>query len=200
MTNKDISSLQEALPPMSTAGRRTQGSEISLSSEARSSEETLQSIGTGSKSLPRALRSKRYHRISLFDITGPLLLLEQIMPHLVLLTGRLRCIMDPRVQESPFSHGNRPERIRTLKILALNFGTAIKVKKTLLSMNFGEVSTLDTYCGGWIVTLVSWKLKGVPEYYVPRDIGLHPICIPRTGTPIWTEKPQELSLEDSIFT
>lgn len=51
----------------------------------------------------------------------------------------------------------------TLKIREPNFGTDIQVRQLLLSMNFVEVSTLDTYSGGSIVIQSLWRSRDLPQ-------------------------------------
>lgn len=49
-----------------------------------------------------------------------------------------------------------------LRFRALNFGAATEVRRTLLSMNFEELSISPTYSDGWIGTLSLWRQRDLP--------------------------------------
>lgn len=92
--------------------------------------------------------------------------------------------------------GQKPEQMLIQRILAPNFGTAIKVKKTLSLMNLEEESTLVTCSDGWIVTRAWWRSKEAQNAYKLNAYGLPRICTPITGTKDWTMLQDLPFLED----
>jgi len=96
-----------------------------------------------------------------------------------------------QVLESRGVLGQRPDSTLILKTLGQNSGVDIEIRRLLSSMNFEEVSILDIYLDGWIVTRSLWKLKDPLQYLSPRQYGSPATSRLRPGTPVWMGRPTQ---------
>lgn len=84
----------------------------------------------------------------------------------------------------------------TLRIPPRSGGMVTGLKNLLSSMNFEGVSQWNTSSDGQIVINIVWKSKAVRCRQTSAESGLHPIYLPRSGSPVmespWTLPPSQL--------
>lgn len=121
----------------------------------------------------------RYEFVIIVQL-GPSLL---ILLNLLLLSDNVPssgAVLELESQDAP---GQKREWERILRIQGLSIGAAIKVKKTLSSMNFEEISILPTCSDGWIDILSSWRQKEDPSYFGQKRYGSPPTLVQEIGIP-----------------
>jgi len=109
-------------------------------------------------------------------------------------TGKSRRAWDEALLEGNDVYAKDP---RTKVLVLTSFGAGTMVSKTLLSMNFGEVSTSRTYYGGLIAIRSQWKSKGHLCHWLQTTSGSPQTSTLNAGTQNLMEQPMPLWKEDS---
>lgn len=195
--NEDIMSQPVHLQRPSTSGKTLQQlTEPVLSLESYLSTETPYTIGIQSRHLRKLATSRSSQAIFILDIIVPYYQLRQTMSNLWAMREKLSFLLDPPVQVNHIERGNWQEPMLILKIHARSSGVVIRVKKMLLSMNFGAVLMLVTYLDGQTNIQCVLKSKEVPVHSVLSVYGLQVISVQGNGTPILTKQHWMPYLED----
>lgn len=140
---------------------------------------------------------KTFPRMYIFDIMELSSELAQTMLNRLLWSEVVSCtgakLELVKVIEPGKSLGHR----LIVKIPSRNGGVAIEVKRMLLSMNFGALSTYHTFYDGVIAIRSLWKPKAVVHPCVPRRSFSQAIYTPENGTQTWIPRQETPSSEGS---
>lgn len=151
-------------PPPSPTFSRTRRQLFQPDSNWDSDPETdaLPPTGNPSGTLPSLGTSPTFLTIYEYVITVPSEELQRTTCILLLWNESSTSFGDRLVLENLGTLGTQRVWTLTLKILSQNFGTAIMVRSTLLSMSFVELSVSPISYGGSIGTRSLWRSRALP--------------------------------------
>jgi len=152
-------SLDPLQPPRIARKKRQPLKELSLNMERNPFPEMLRSNGSLYGPPPSPEIYQEFPQMYVWSIIGPLEPLVQIIQEQQEWSVNAWCSGEKLELAKVDVHGMKLAWMLTAKIPARNSGTVIKMKKTLLSMNFEEESTYPICYDGWTDIRSEWKLK-----------------------------------------
>lgn len=179
---------QDLLQREAMYGKRKRGSkEPSTNLEPCQSEEMILKTGIKSSSQPSPVALTRFHQMSWFVITQDYGTSAQIMDLLKELKKLLKSF-GAQLASAKVGKRGKTTPLHFLRIHDPNSGVDTEVKRLLLLMNFGEISTFHIYYDGVIGTLSVWKSKVALSRLLPTDSYLLRILTRLSGIPTWIPK------------